>query len=285
MSTPKNPVILIFDLILDQNYVTRDIIQTYFEEIATKWIFQLERNETSLQWTCRISTKTPKRLTTFNNDIARSPLKRAIISRTSKDHHNSNFYVMDDTNRISGPWADPNFKIPIKTYHRTPRVNKYLPIIEDPNYPHSWQETIINSIQITPLEMKINCVINPHYDLRSWPDLKTLGIIVPPPFPNVNASRRYIYDQPDATVYFFEVPTGCSPNKLSVLYRAIEDLAKCRIFVTGANSKHRFLSHRPHIWVFTDSVPDLNFKNWNFWSIENDHLIDYRRNLTLNSLN
>ena len=36
-------------------------------------------------------------------------------------------------------------------------------------------------------------------------------------------------------VYFFEVPRGCSNNKLSVLYRAIEDLAKCRIFVTGAD--------------------------------------------------
>ena len=143
---------------------------------------------------------------------------------------------MDDTNPISGPWMDPTFKIPVKkVYHRTPRVNKDVPIIEDSDYPHPWQETIINSIQSTVLEMKVNCVIDPHHDLRLWPGLKNLGIIVPPPFPNVNASRRYIYDQPNANVYFFEVPRGCSNNKLSVLYRAIEDLAKCRIFVTGAD--------------------------------------------------
>jgi hypothetical protein len=280
----KKTGIFIFDLILDQDHITSDVIQDYFEEIATKWIFQLERHESSLQWRCRLSTKTQKRLATLNNDISRSPLKGAVISPTSKEHHHNNFYVMDHNNRIDGPYMDPNFKIPVKKVYRTPRVNKdvIVPIIEDPEYPHPWQETINNSIQITALEMKVNCVIDPHHDLNRWPGVKNLATIVPPPFPNVNASRRYIYDQPDAIAYFFELPRGCTPNKLSVLYRAIEDLAKCRVFVTGADSKHRFLSQRPHVWVFTDTAPDLNFKKWTFWTIENDQLIDYRMSLTVN---
>ena len=292
----KNTAIYLFDLTIDGEQITNTVIQDYFTLIATRWWFQLERNEGSLRWKCRISTKTKKRLSTFTNDIFRSPLRAALISPTSKEYYRNNFYIMDESTRVDGPWRDSNLETsvneeppiseePIISEETT--ISEERPVIEDSDsneeieYFHPWQQTIIDRVQMRASNMRVNCVVGSVNisSLGRWLSVRNLALTVKPPFPNVNTSRRYIYEHPDANAYLIEVPGRCTPNRLALLYCTADNLAKCRIFVTGEQSKRCLLSRIPHVWVFTHSLPDMTLgfpQKWKFWTIEADRLIAYQ---------
>ena len=278
----------VYDLTIKSEGLDKSDVITWFNEIAKKWCFQLEKGESTgyIHYQCRISLKVKVRLHTFLEKIPDNMKVRASI--TSSNAKAVDFYVMKDETRIEGPWKDTDPKPTSELLNNLPRwvakvINPDLPkwegwgeeankTLDKINF-FPWQKSVIDHSRIEPDNRTINVIVDLLGDRgKSWfvTLMVCLNLVIDIAFSNeIKDIARMIMNQPKKHCYFVDLPKATDKNHIHNFMASIEQLKNGRAY----DDRYRFQSavfDAPHVWIFTNTVPPtelLTRNRWKIWGI------------------
>lgn len=244
-------------------------IKTDINDIAKDWSFQLEEAPTTgklhFQGRLRLKNKTRK----FTLCKTKPGYHWSV---TATDNKNNFDYVVKLESRKAGPWRS-NDKPP-----------PFIPIqYQIPDW-HPWQKSVVEKIEQPPDFRNLNVVIDPNGDHGKSTligNLASQGKVAKIPYCNdYRDIIRMVMNVDTSTCYFFDLPKAIKKDKLYGLYSAIEEIKGGFAY----DDRHVYKSkwfNAPHIWVFTNTEPDLNLLSkgrWTLWQInEKLELVKYYR--------
>ena len=267
----KNNAICGYDLTIPAETLDKCFIQEKFEELCKSWVFQLEKGDETgyLHYQCRVSLKTkirPSQMITLCNKIFGGC---QVKPTCSENFINKNFnYVMKDDTRVDGPWSDKDEKPHYIQKRFRGKIN-WRP----------WQQQLMDIINLEPDDRSVNIVIN--LNGNRGKSFLTMYLMTfkkatrIPAQPEMRDTMRMVMDQPKVPCYFIDLPKAIAKNNQNAIYSGIEEIKngysyddrykyKCEIF------------EPPHVWVFTNEIPDsnlLSMDRWIIWTIRDDELV------------
>lgn len=263
-----------FDLTAPCSTYTLDQLLHWCTSNCKRWCFQRERGaDTGYEhFQCRISLRSKKRLATMITWMSNTmPGIHVSPTANATYYKGDEFYVMKEDTRIEGPWSD-----------RTHVDISNLPtrLRATPNW-RPWQQTVVSMIEQPPDDRTINVVVdtsgnNGKSFLTMWLMSRNLAERIPQQKDGRDIMRM-IMNCPIRTCYFIDLPRA-TPNKDSnALYTAIEEIKNGYCY----DDRYRFerqIFEPPHIWVFSNQIPDSNLVSrdrWRLWSISNNNLVPF----------
>lgn len=266
--------LFVYDLTIKGDLPDYEKIKTYFNEIAKEWCFQYEEGESGYKhFQCRISLKNKMRPSTLYNKLNKSPIRGAHASPTSVANRDNDWYTSKEETRIAGPWK-----------HTDPEIMEGIDA--NPKW-YPWQMTIVDSLKGPGDKRWVNCIINPSGAIgKSYLriQLQWAGIITyVPPLNDFKVLVEYISSQPDGKAYIIDLPKAIPKKNQQGMYSAIELLKDRTVFDTRYHGTSRLMKYVPHVWVFTNKMPDtklLSDDRWQFWKVDSGHLIPYYNMVT-----
>lgn len=267
--------VAVYDFRANHEYFTKDDLVTWCQSNCKKYTFQLEEGDSGYKhWQGRISLIKKRqqhvllKLFTIND---KQP--NYLQPTTNKEYQGPMFYAMKEDTRLEGPFTD--------SY--TVTNNNFIPSHLKNIVLYPWQQYVIDS-----KKNKNSRQINLIYDtsgnigkstLASIGELLHNGIDVPP----INDFKELIAllcnicmdtNNRDPGLIFIDMPRAQKKDQLYGLYSAIEQIKKGKLY----DCRHHYKSwwiESPQIWVFSNTLPDLNYLSidrWNIWTIENNNL-------------
>lgn len=245
-----------WDLTIPRDQATIREVKELFREHCKAWVFQLEEGETSeyVHYQCRIKLKEKLRQNQVVNIFKEY---KAHVSRTSTNGSKDDFYVMKTRTRVKGPWSDKDPVIPIQ-YQGTPR--KWRP----------FQEMIIKVMITKPDPRKIYIILDriggtgKSY-LCHWLACRGQARIIPP-FNELKDIMGMACDTSSSNTYFIDVPRAMEKKKFREFYAGLEMLKAGYCYDPRYHFKEKYLN-TPHIFVFTNEVPNLELLSIDRWVI------------------
>jgi len=260
-----NPLAM-YDLTAPCDRYTADQLKDWCRIYCKRWCFQQEQGDETgyLHFQMRVSLTAKKRLATMISWMSTNmPAIRVSATSNPTFYAGNEFYVMKEDTRIDGPWTDRDdvnpAKIPIRL--RT-----------EPNW-YPWQREVLNMIATTPDDRTINVIV----DAVGQKGKSVLSLYL---MAHQRAQRipvqkdprdimRMIMNCPKRTCYFIDLPRATSHQNQHTMYTAIEEIKNGYCY----DDRYKFtqeLFEPPHVWVFTNILPDLNFVSkdrWKLWTI------------------
>lgn len=246
------------------------IVKDFFKQHCSRWVFQLEKGEETgyLHFQCRVSFNTKRRIETMTNWLPKLKPGWHFSPTSNPTYYKGNmFYVMKDETRIDGPWdniEDERLqKIPLK--YRDP-CPKWRP----------FQKTIKDLIEQPPDDRSVNyCYQADGFIGKSffvtWHCCRELAHQVP----EMDSSKdiaRMVMCMPPSRCYFFDLPKSVTKGNMMAMYKAIEKIKDGYCYDERNKFKCRYFDS-PHVWVFSNSPPDLSAMSkdrWKLWQIDNN---------------
>lgn len=273
-TTTKTSTLAMFDLTAPCDRYSLEEITSWCTTYCKRWCFQRERGvETGYEhFQCRISLISKKRLTTMITWMSNTmPAIHVSPTANATYYSGDEFYVMKEDTRIEGPWSD-----------RTHIDLSSLPIRlrGEPTW-RPWQQTVKSSIEQPPDDRTINVAIDTEGNngksfLTMWLMSRNIAERIPQQKDGRDIMRM-VMNCPIRKCYFIDLPRA-TPNKDShALYTAIEEIKNGYCY----DDRYRFqrtIFEPPHIWVFTNEIPDSHLVSrdrWRLWTITNGRLIPY----------
>lgn len=265
--------------------ITKDNVMKFLKDVGKKWGFQLEKGEESgkLHWQCRVQLKVRDRISAL---VKQCPYVGhwSITSAANKDNL---FYVIKFGTRIDGPWtdSDPEPKyVPIQVRMVVEANSWYLwqqqfvkmlmgKDINDnviPNLRRNTDGIVIDTKHVNALvahggcegksllAQALRCGIVPGIVCRSIPMITDYKDVM-----------QAICDMPTGNLYIIDMPRALPKDRLSSIYGAIEIIKGGYAFDTRNHFREKEFDC-PHVWVFTNSMPDISLlteERWKFWGI------------------
>lgn len=239
-------------------------IQLKLVRFCKKWCFQLEAAPSTgrLHWQGRFSLKLKAR-------VGQIPFELGHYTRTSTANRDNQFYVCKDETRVAGPWKDT-------TMAYIPRQVRGIQL-------RSWQKSVVDTLKVWDTR-KINIVLCADGNigkstLVTYCRAHKLAHSLPP----VNDYRdlmrivyHYVHDLNNRSeqAFFIDMPRGLPKSKLGSLYSGIESIKDGFCFDDRYQYKE-VVFDCPVIWVFTNTMPDLNYLSkdrWAFWEVRGETL-------------
>lgn len=257
-----------------------DAVKTFLRKIAKKWTFQKELGTKTgfLHWQGRVSLRVKVRpkaaLSLFNQEWEPGWGQLSITSgdEAAKMYLDGTaFYCQKDDTRQGGPWTD---KDPVPQYE-TMEVQK----LEKWGL-RAWQMEICDLI--TGYDGRsINVVYCPKGNIgkssfTEWLEFKDIAYEIPmmrlmedimQAVMNINISRKW-------SAFTIDMPRAMNKEKLYDFFSGIE----CLKNGVAYDKRYQFKKlrfNRPHIWIFTNDVPDVGMMSrdrWKIWQVYKDHL-------------
>lgn len=234
--------------------------------------FQLEIAPTTgrLHFQGRLKLKEKKRKTQFISFFGDQVTKICHISPTAKENSKNFFYVMKESTKLLGPWAD--------TDNGGKEMPWHLAMFPDLL---AWQETIKRLIQIRELRI-LNCVINGVGNNGKTICCQKLvweGLACYLPFSDSHKElMQAVLDCGDKPAFIFDFPRALKKSQMRPLFSAIEDIK------SGWSFNHKYgyrsdLRGQPNIWLFMNKWPNIRYLSadrWKFWNItDSKELVQY----------
>lgn len=270
----SNPIYA-YDFTLRAEDVDRGELSESLSEIAKKWVFQLEQGEENdyKHYQGRVSLHKKMRFS------ALLKLWRSIShydhmhwSITSTNGAKAKWtYVMKAQTRLDGPWSNEENDLKLDSSWD---VEKYYP----------WQEKIIDMTAQKPNNRIVDCIIDETGN--SGKTLLTMHLMckykralrVPGTINDGDRLIQFVAQWEPKEVYTFDLPRAVPKRQLNGLYSAIEEVKNGYLYDTrygkGKGAKLMTIAP-PHIWVFTNTWPDLeklSEDRWRFWKIVDKQL-------------
>lgn len=248
--------------------ISKEDVLNYCFDNCKRWIFYLEESpDTNLkQYVCKISLYSKKRIQTmakFTKHIL--PNARVYPIQRSFEEKGRDFYHITSMGIVDGPWSD-------KTETDMRKMPEWIK--SDPIW-RPWQQFVIDSMSSKP--EKINIIVDPAGNngkkfMSHWLSARKLSSFVPQNVNNTRALTKFISNKLSST-YFIELPTFRTAkfehNYLSVL----DNIRDGYILLNGTDPLY---FEPPHIWCYTSTHPSQKVDNVKYWSIINDHLVEYQ---------
>lgn len=261
-----------FDLTIPAERHDKDQIIKVFLDIAKKWVFQLEKGEETgyLHYQCRISLSTKKRLHQMIK-LVNTVLEGACVKPTSTTAFVSKdfSYVMKNDTRIDGPWSDKDNEKPHYIQKRFLGKINWL----------SWQKSVISMINKDPDDRTVNIIIDSQGNqgksfLTTYLGTFKKAVRIPQQ-PEARDIMRMVMNMDKCSCYFIDLPRGISQNSQNSMYSAIEEIKNGYAFDDRYKFKDEYFEP-PHVWVFTNTIPDIKLltkDRWVFWNIVDQELV------------
>lgn len=247
-------------------------IQSYFKDQGYQFVFQLEQGADTKKYHYQGAihlTRKKLRPVTLVNDFRRHFPEHQSASIYCAHAHNirsTTIYSQKLDTAVAGPWYD--------------RIMRRPPPLIDKPFP--WQQKVIDSCKTEPDDRIVNWVFDP----VGGSGKSKLAIYLYVKFGAVPMSYGktsdilHVYSQNrNALAYIFDL-TRCKPHDLGNgdLYSTIESI-KTGLVVTTKYNGGVVYSSPPHIWVFSNNLPDissLSRDRWKIWTIANKDLVPYQ---------
>lgn len=252
---------------LDEN-----VLKDNLRKVCKKFAFQLEQSDEGYEhWQGRISLIKKKSGTALISLF--SPFKhwvKAHFSPTSENAKGDIFYVIKLDTRIKGPWTD---KDEIKILTKQMELFSSWGLLP-------WQQTAKEMSQVFDLraiDLLYDQMGNSGKSLFSeHMEYEGLAEEVPP-FRLMDDIFQWVATRPIKGCYIVDLPRGMKKDKLGDFYSGIEVIKNGVAFDKRYKAdKIRFT--RPRIFVFTNTLPDLELMSkdrWNIWTIKDNKLKKY----------
>ena len=271
----RTSALAMYDLTIPHDRYTLDQVKDFMRTYCKRWCFQLESgSETGYQhYQCRISLISKKRLNNMITWMA-STMTGVHVSATANPtfYAGNEFYVMKVDTRIDGPWTDRD-DINVNTMPRRLRG--------EPTW-KPWQQTVLHMCAQEPDDRVINVIVDTTGNNgKSFLTLWMMSRCMCERIPQQKDARdimRMIMNLPKCTTYFIDLPRGTSHKDQNSTYAAIEEIKNGYCYDDRYHFK-REIFEPPHIWVFTNQLPDaslLSRDRWHYWIILNDRLVPHR---------
>lgn len=267
----------VWDITIARTLCTADELKLWCETNCKKWGFQGEvGGEFGYEhWQGRFSliVKVRKGTLIKNFPFRQMEGRRGSvrISYTSNNARNdANFYnyvLKDDMTATGERYSDRDKYIP-----RQIRKIEGLRL---------WQNEVIKSIE-QPDDDHINVIIDQagysgKSTLALWAECRGLGFAMPP----VNEMKDVLqiaYEIEPQKCYFIDIPRSVDQTKMTSFWAGIECLKRGKVYDLRYKYRQKLIDS-PHIWVFMNSMPNLNAitnRRWKLWRIKEEGLIRHK---------
>lgn len=273
-----------YDLRMNAEGLDWKLVIKQFKKIAKRYVFQLERGEENgyLHYQCRISLIKKHRKPELKKLFDIIPFPNFCEPTVNAVYYTGDvFYVMKDETRVDGPWDERQVEMYIPRHYRN--------ITEEGLYP--FQKTIWNILEDDSQfnSRKIDLVYcqsgNKGKSTIAHLARLKLGAIVIPAIINdakelVQVACNMCMDRQirNPSAVFIDMPRAVNKDRLYGLYSAIEVIKDGYLYDVRNHFKSWDIDS-PHVWVFTNSLPDtsmLSLDRWNIWTINDDlELVEY----------
>lgn len=240
--------------------ITKDTLKIGLIDQCKKWCFQLELSEGGFHFQGRVSFKTKTR----NPPIL---IDKIHWSLTSKENKDNDFYACKIDTRNEGPWKD------------TDMGEIYIPkqIRELNGNILKWQQQVMDKSQEWDTR-HIDLVVDPDGN-KGKSILKgimlTKGMAAVIPFVNdYKDIMRMVMDMPKSKTYIIDLPRAIKKDKLFQMYAGIESIKDGYAYDDRYSFRWEYFDC-PNIWVFTNTMPDIDYMTkgrWRIWNIVNGEL-------------
>lgn len=257
--------VAVYDFTASCDKVGLEELICVLDDCSKKWIFQKEKGmETGFEhYQGKLSLKKKDR----RSSVIKKWPALCRISPTVTENMGNEFYVTKEETRIDGPWSDRE------------RINKsYVPRqIREINELWDWQQQIVDDANVWNTR-NINIVVDRHGGngksiLKTYVGVHKIGRNLP--FVNdYKDIMRMVMDTPKVRLYIVDMPRAISKEKLYQFFSGMETLKDGYAYDDRYEFREEYFDC-PNIWIFTNSVPDLNLLSkdrWILWELNNGKL-------------
>lgn len=239
----------------------------FFKGYAKKWGFQNEMSATGYDHgQGRFSLTSKKRFEDLKKLMDDNSLSGYHLSPTCAKIAKSGdlFYVIKADTRIAGPWTDQDVqeeKVFTKQLQKIKELYPYQKSIVE--YLKEWEDR------------KILCIIQPSGDVGKsgfceYLEYRDLAYEIPP-MNDMQDIMQCVMGLPTKwTAFTIDMPKAMKKDRLAPFFAGLESLKNGVAYDKRYSFKKRRMD-RPHIIVFTNSMPDtdlLSVDRWDFRKIE-----------------
>jgi len=264
--TKMSAQICCYDLTVKDEDGAYDRLLEFLKEHCKHWCFQKEKGASGyIHYQCRMSLGTKRRLT----DVVKlmGDLK-GHLSPTFKDNilPNKAFYVMKPETRIEGPWSSEDEE---EAY--IPRQIRDITLKE-------WQQKIVEDAEVWDTR-HINILLEQignkgKSTLATYCGVHKIGRSLPP-LNDYKDIMRLVMDMPTSKLYLVDMPRALDQKHHHNFFAGLEEIKSGHAWDDRYKYKEKYFDC-PNIWVFTNTMPNLEFLSadrWRVWQIIDDDLV------------
>lgn len=272
-----------FDFRMNLEYAEAEQIIDFLKPLCKKWCFKGEEGEGGYKhWQGRLSLIVRKRKTTLlilfqkflkenNNEKTGMYLEPTKTGEFEKVANNQFTYIEKSDTQLTQVYKDCIDAVYI------PRQLRNIKVL----YP--WQNQIKEDINIFN-ERSINVIFDPtggigKSTICSYLELNENCVDVPP-----ITDSHYLMSSVcdilmgkklrDPKALFFDLPRALNKDNLTSMFVVIEQIKKGKLYDYRNHYKEWWIDS-PNIWVFTNSLPNINLLSkdrWKIWEIKDKKL-------------
>lgn len=264
--TTRTSPLAMYDLTAPADRYTLDQLKDFCRTYCKRWCFQLERGEETdyLHYQMRISLMSKKRLPLMINWMSTTmPAIRVSATSNPTFYAGNEFYVMKEDTRVEGPWNDREdvnmLSIPTR-------------LRSEPDW-YPWQRSVLNFISQPPDDRHINVIVD--HAGQNGKSVLSLYLMAHQRAQRIPVQKdprdimRMIMNCPKRTCYFIDLPRSTSSQNQHTMYTAIEEIKNGYCYDDRYHFRQE-LFEPPHVWVFTNMLPNLQHLSkdrWKLWTI------------------
>lgn len=248
--------------------ITPEEIKRSFEGVVKKFTFQKEESDNGyIHYQGRISLIKKRRKCEIINNNLLSPMPN-YFEPTSRDEYRRGdaFYQQKKDTRIDGPWTD---KDEVKILTKQLKMFKGYEL-------RPYQQAIYDECTKFHLR-KINLIWDTTGNcgksmLSEFLEYEGLAEEIPP-FRMMDDIFSWVCTRPIKQSYIVDMPRGMKKDRLGDFYSGIE-VIKNGVAYDKRYSAKKVRFDRPRIFVFTNTLPNLELMSkdrWEIWKIEQDY--------------
>lgn len=243
-------------------------LQIEISKLCKKWCFQRELEVKTKQeyYKLRCSLKEEVRETVAIK-IFKSIWSKVKVSVTSKENRDIMFYVMDEDNKVVGPWTEKSILPPLDVLGM---VELYPWQKQMRDYLKQYDENIIDIVYNTEGNIGKTAFVR-------WMIFNTDSAIIPYPVSYSNIMRIAYLIGPKM-VYLFDMPRAMQHSDDSRLYKAMEKLKPGYSYDYKHKTRELYFNP-PRICLFTVKKPNENIisnDKFKIWTIKKNNIVPWK---------
>lgn len=262
----RNKLLAVYDFRYTAGDYTPNDIIGFIKKYAKKYVFQKEKGDTGyIHYQGRLSLIKKRRVAAikkiwYNSDV---PMPNYLEPTVTEEHRRVAFYCMKEDTRIEGPWSDrdepPYIPRQIREVQQLrPFQNTIVSKVDE------WDKRTINVIYCQSGNMGKSILVG---YLRAHRLARAL-----PPVNDYKDLLRMVCDLPTSRCYLFDMPRSLNKDRLYQFFSAVETIKDGYAYDDRYSFTEKVFDC-PNIWIFTNTMPDLNMVSldrWKIWTINKE---------------
>lgn len=245
--------------------LTPECLIKCFKKIAKKFVFQQEKSDTGyVHYQGRMSLVKKRRKMEALPLFGDIPPQYFEPTTNKEFTSGSMFYAMKEDTRMAGPWKDDDEEVYIPRQVREMGALRpfQLSICENAEV---WDTRTINMVYCQHGNIGKSRLVQ---YCRAYKIGRAL-----PPVNDYKDLLRMVCDLPTSKMYLFDMPRSLNKDRLYQFFSAIETIKDGYAYDDRYSFKEKVFDC-PNIWIFSNTLPDLNMLSadrWKIWNVNKNY--------------